>query len=107
MLRCTENGFSLTDGVAKAGSDRWGGLGRLCKTAGMQRVPLVIHHSLTHPLILAPHIHTDVILRLISNLAILTQRTSCSTPSYICLYEYMIYTELKRIASFDEHFESV
>lgn len=52
-----------------------GGLGWLYKTAGMQHIPLVIHHSLTHPLIFAPHIHTDVILCLISNLAIPTQHT--------------------------------
>lgn len=67
MHHSTENGFSLTDEVA-AQMDR--GLGWLYKSAGMQPIPRVIHHLLTHPLIFAPHIHSDVILFLISNLAI-------------------------------------
>lgn len=38
-----------------------GGSGWLYKTAGMQHIPLVIHHSLTHPLNICTT-HTDVIL---------------------------------------------
>lgn len=86
MHRSTENGFSLTDEVA---AQMDGGLGWLYKTAGMQHILLVIHHLLTHPLIFAPHIHTDVILSLMSNLAIPTQHTFWTRPvpvSILCAH---------------------